>query len=164
MQLYSKMFGAAALVAAALVFSAIAHTRAEEGPAPEGGVVKVKSAFVIGETITRLKEDIASKKLMFFSEINQSQLAAEAGIQLRPSTLLVFGNPALGSQFMTSNPAAGIDWPVRLLVFEDAKGEVWLAYTDFAFIARRHHIKDRDEAFGKASMVIASIASSVAGR
>jgi len=163
MQLFSKMLGAAALVAAALVFSPIAQTRAEEGAVSEGGVVMVKSALVIGETITRLKEDIASKKLMFFSEIDQSQLAAEAGIQLRPSTLLVFGNPALGSQFMTSNPAAGIDWPVRLLVFEDAKGQVWLAYTDFAFIARRHHIKDRDEAFSKASMVIASIASSVTG-
>jgi uncharacterized protein (DUF302 family) len=163
MQLFSKMFGAAALVAAALFLSPIAQTRAEEEAVSEGGVVMVKSAFVIGETITRLKEDIASKKLMFFSEINQSQLAAEAGIQLRPSTLLVFGNPTLGSQFMTSNPAAGIDWPVRLLVFEDAKGQVWLAYTDFAFIARRHHIKDRDEAFNKASMVIASIASSVTG-
>ena len=121
MQLFSKMFGAAALVAAALVLSPIAQTRAEEGAVSEGGVVMVKSAFVIGETITRLKEDIASKKLMFFSEINQSQLAAEARIRLRPSTLLVFGNPALGSQFMTSNPAAGIDWPVRLLVFEDAQ-------------------------------------------
>jgi uncharacterized protein (DUF302 family) len=101
----------------------------------DGGIVKVKSAYPLGETIGRLKQDIATKKLMFFSEIDRSQLAADAGIRLRPSTLLMFGNPALGSQFMTSNPAAGIDWPVRLLVFEDAKGEVWLAYTDFALIS-----------------------------
>jgi uncharacterized protein (DUF302 family) len=79
----------------------------------DGDVVKIQSAFPLGETLARLKEDIAGKKLMFFSEINQSQLAAEAGLKLNPSTLLVFGNPALGSQFMTSNPEAGIDWPVR---------------------------------------------------
>ncbi|CAN5192100.1 hypothetical protein BH10PSE7_BH10PSE7_12880 [soil metagenome] len=51
-----------------------------------------------------------------FAEIDQAKLAAKAGISLRPSTLLMFGNPALGSLFMTSKPAAGIDWPVRLLV------------------------------------------------
>jgi uncharacterized protein (DUF302 family) len=127
----------------------------------DGDVVKIQSAFPLGETLARLKEDIAGKKLMFFSEINQSQLAAEAGLKLNPSTLLVFGNPALGSQFMTSNPEAGIDWPVRLLVFQDPSNAVWLVYTDFAYIARRHHIKDRDEAFDKASTVIASIAASV---
>jgi uncharacterized protein (DUF302 family) len=62
---------------------------------------------------------------------------------------------------MTSNPIAGLDWPVRLLVSEDEQGAVWLAYTDFAYIARRHAIADRDEAFAMASKVIASIASSV---
>jgi uncharacterized protein (DUF302 family) len=76
-----------------------------------------------------------------------------------PSTLLVFGNPALGSQFITSNPDAGIDWPVRLLVSEDETSAVWTVYNDFQFIARRHDITDRDAAFAKASEVIASITS-----
>jgi uncharacterized protein (DUF302 family) len=155
-----------AFLVCALACSRAAITKAEEaGPTvPEGGVITVKSAHPFGETIARLKQDIGDKKLMFFAEIDQAHLAADAGIRLNPSTLLVFGNPALGSQFMTSNPAAGIDWPVRLLVFEDIRGEVWLAYTDFAYIARRHHITDRDEAFGKASMVIASIASTVSAK
>ena len=51
-----------------------------------------------------------------------------------------FGNPALGTQFITANAAAGLDWPMRLLVYENEKGEVWLAYTDFRWIARRHGI------------------------
>jgi uncharacterized protein (DUF302 family) len=155
-----------AFLACALAFSYGATTRAgEPGPSvPDGGLVKVKSAHPFAETIALLKQDIAGKKLMFFAEIDQAHLAAAAGIRLSPSTLLVFGNPALGSQFMTSNPAAGIDWPVRLLVFEDAKSEVWLAYTDFAYIARRHHIADRDEAFAKASMVIGSIVSSTGAK
>lgn len=158
--------GVAALATAALVFSQSASPRAAEtnSSVSDGGVVTVRSAFPLGETIDRLKRDIAGKELKFFSEINQSQLAADAGVRLDSSTLLVFGNPALGSQFITSNPAAGLDWPVRLLVFENAKGEVWLAYTDFGYIARRHHIGDRDAAFDKASTVIASIAASVRGK
>jgi uncharacterized protein (DUF302 family) len=98
---------------------------------------------------------------MFFGEIDQSKLAANAGIKLNPSTLLLFGNPPLGTQFMTANPTAGLDWPVRLLVIQDGAGAVWTVYTDFAWIAARHGIVNRGEQFKMASMVIASIASSV---
>jgi uncharacterized protein (DUF302 family) len=73
----------------------------------------------------------------------------------------VFGNPPLGTQFMTSNPNSGLDWPVRLLVIQDNGGAVWAVYTDFAWIATRHGITDRDDQFKMASMVIASITSSV---
>ena len=97
----------------------------------------------------------------FFSEIDQSKLAADAGIKLNPSTLLVFGNPPLGTQFMTANPNAGLDWPVRLLVIQDSAGAVWTVYTDFAWIAARHGIVNRTDQFKMASMVIASITSSV---
>ena len=125
------------------------------------GVVRVKSVYPIGETISRLKNDIAVKGIVFFSEVDQSKLAAGAGIALRPSVLLTFGNPPLGTQFITSNPNACLDWPVRLLVFESEKGEVWTAYTDFGWIARRHGIKNRGAQFKMASEVIASITSAV---
>ena len=131
----------------------------------EDGIVKVKSSYSMDETIARVKQDIASKGIMFFSAVDQSRLAADAGINLRPSTLLIFGNPPLGTLFIKANPVAGLDWPVRLLVFQDEKGDVWTAYTDFAYIARRHHIQGMDiEAFQKASGVIASITSSVSAR
>jgi uncharacterized protein (DUF302 family) len=125
------------------------------------GIIRVKSAYGIEETIARLKKDIADKGIVFFSEINQSDLAAKAGISLPPSTLLVFGNPPLGLLFLASDPNAGLDWPVRLLVYQDRAGNVWAAYTDFAWIARRHHISDREDAFKMASTVIDSITSSV---
>ncbi len=128
------------------------------------GVVKVKSDYGFDETITRLKADIAKKGIMFFSAIDQANLAQSAGIKLLPSTLLIFGNPPLGIQFLTSKPEAGLEWPVRLLVTEDAKGQVWAVYSDFGWIARRHKIKDRDAAFKMASEVIASITSSVAAK
>jgi len=125
------------------------------------GIIKVKSSYSMGETIVRIKQDIAAKGIMFFSEVDQAQLAANAGIKLRPSTLLTFGNPPLGTQFITANPQAGLDWPVRLLVQQDEKGDVWAVYTDFAWIARRHGITDREAQFVTASGVVASIISSI---
>ena len=133
--------------------------------APEqDGVVSVRSAYGFAETIERLKVDIAAKKIMLFDVIDQAKLAAGAGIELRPSTLIVFGNPPLGAQFLTSKSAAGLDWPVRLLVAEDAQGQVLAMYTDFAWIARRHGIENRDPQFKMASEVIASIVASVASK
>jgi uncharacterized protein (DUF302 family) len=125
------------------------------------GVVAVRSVHPFAETVARLKADIADKGLVFFQEIDQRKLAADAGIDTQPSTLLVFGNPALGTQFITANPQAGIDWPVRLLVYRDQAGQVWAEYTDFAYVAQRHAITSRDAQFTKASEVIASIASRV---
>jgi uncharacterized protein (DUF302 family) len=133
-------------------------------PAPaafEDGVVRVKLDYPLQEAVTRMQQDIAAKGIMLFSTIDQSKLAADAGIALRPSMLLVFGNPALGSQFITSKAQAGLDWPVRLLVQEDESGHVWATYSDFAWIARRHRITDRQAAFKMASNVVASILSSV---
>jgi len=129
--------------------------------AGDDGVVRVKSAYPMGETIERLKKDIADKGIRFFDEIDQARLAADAGIELQPSVLLIFGNPPLGTQFITANASAGLDWPVRLLVFQDDKGEVWTAYTDFDWIAQRHGIKNRKDQFKMASTVIESITSSV---
>jgi uncharacterized protein (DUF302 family) len=127
----------------------------------DDGVIKARSAYPITETIERIKQDVASKGISFFAAIDQSQVAASAGIELQPSTLLIFGNPALGAQFITSNPVAGLDWPVRLLVFQEADGGVWAAYTDFEWIAHRHHISDRQAAFSKATEVIGSITASI---
>jgi uncharacterized protein (DUF302 family) len=133
----AKFLRLSALSATALVVAP------EALPKSNDGVVRVKSAYGFRDTIERLKKDIA------------------AGIKLNPSTLLVFGNPPLGTQFMTANPNAGLDWPVRLLVIQDSAGDVWTVYTDFAWIAARHGIVNRSEQFKMATMVIASITSSV---
>jgi len=126
------------------------------------GIVRVESAYPMDETVARLKADIAAKGIRFFDEIDQQALAAEAGIQLRPSTLLVFGNPPLGTLFIVAEPQAGLDWPVRLLVSQDASGQVWASYTDFAWIEQRHAVAGRQAEFAKAAEVVASITASVA--
>ena len=153
----------ALFVSASLVLSALLPARAEP-PSPvlqTDGVIKVKSAYPLEETIARIKRDIAAKGIKFFDEIDQAKLGGDAGIKLRPSTLLIFGNPPLGVQFLTSNPNAGLDWPVRLLVMQDENGDVYAAYTDFAWIGKRHGITDRDAQFKMASSVISSILSTV---
>jgi uncharacterized protein (DUF302 family) len=159
----NRIAGVCAAVLIPLTFSVVG-ARAEEPNRHsfENGIVKVRSAYPLSETVERIKQDVSAKGIMFFFAVEQSKLAGEAGINLLPSTLLVFGNPGLGAQFMTSNPLAGIDWPVRLLVVEDERGVVWAVYNDFGYIARRHGIADREAAFQKASEVIASITSSVA--
>lgn len=130
----------------------------------DDGVVRVKSAYPMEETVARLKKDVAAKGITFFQEIDQSKLAAGAGIKVRPSTLLVFGNPPLGTQFIAARPEAGLDWPVRLLVQQDDKGDVWAVYTDFGWIARRHGVSGAAaKPFETASGVIGSITASVKG-
>jgi uncharacterized protein (DUF302 family) len=150
---------AVAVIAATLSLGVLAH-----GEPPSPGVVRVKSAYGVDETVQRLKADIAAKGIRFFAEIDQARLAADAGVKgLRRSTLLEFGNPPLGTQFITAKAEAGLDWPVRLLVTEDERGEVWAVYTDFNWIARRHGITNREQQFNTASGVIESITASVNG-
>jgi uncharacterized protein (DUF302 family) len=135
-----------------------------EAPKPAvaaSGVIAMKSVYTVAETVARLKKDIAAKGIVFFDEIDQAALAAKAGIELKPSILLIFGNPPLGTQFITANPQAGLDWPVRMLVYRDAQGQVWVAWTDFEWIARRHGVATRDQQFHMATEVAASIAASV---
>jgi uncharacterized protein (DUF302 family) len=148
------------LLFAILVAVACSAARADS----DDGIVRVKSAVPMSEAIVRIKADIAVKGIRFFNEIDQSKLAANAGIKLRPSILLIFGNPPLGTQFITSNPNAGLDWPVRLLLTEDDNGDVWAVWTDFAWIARRHNIRDREPQFNMATMVVKSITSTITSK
>ena len=128
------------LVAGAVALSSLGAARAADD-----GIVKLRSAYPMPETIARMKKDIADKGIKFFDEIDQAKLAADAGITLLPSTLLVFGNPPLGTLFITADPDSGLDWPVRVLVYQDAKGDVWVAYTDFEWIRKRHGIANRGQ-------------------
>jgi uncharacterized protein (DUF302 family) len=149
-----------------LTATALAATLAAPAFAQSGadGVLRVRSAYPMEETIARVRRDIAEKGIMFFQAIDQSRLAAQAGITLRPSTLLEFGNPPLGAQLLTANPSAGLDWPVRLLVSQDADGVVWASWTDFNWIAKRHGITNREEQFAKATSVVESITSTLKAR
>jgi len=139
--------------------AAPAHAAVPVATAAAEGVIKQRSDYSFDETVTRLKADIAGKGIRFFDEIDHSKLGADAKLPIGRSTLLLFGNPPLGVQFLQSNPLAGLDWPVRMLVTQDADGGVWVSWTDFGFVAQRYHLADRDAQIAMASEVAASIAS-----
>ncbi len=128
--------------------------------APADGVIRQLSDYSFDETVARLKADVAAKGIRFFNEIDQQQLGAGANLPIGRSTLLLFGNPPLGVQFLQSNPLAGLDWPVRMLVTQDEDGAVWISWTDFRFVASRYQLADRNDQIAMASEVAASIASS----
>ena len=132
--------------------------------APAQGVIRLKSANSFDETLVRLKADVQAKGIRFFDAIDQSGLGAQVNLKTGRSTLVLFGNPPLGVQFLQSNPYAGLDWPVRMLVVEEGDGSVWVAWSDFGFVRQRYAISDKDAQFKMAGEVAASIASAAASR
>jgi len=162
-KLDTKFLTVLALAGPATVLSPIVVAPAQAAvpvaAAHADGVIKQRSDYGFDETIARLKGDIAGKGIRFFNEIDQTKLGEGANLPINRSTLLLFGNPPLGVQFLQSNPVAGLDWPVRMLVTQDDDGTVWISWTDFAFVANRYHLTDRDAQIKMATEVAASIAS-----
>lgn len=156
------------LLACGLVLAPVAPTLAADAPSPVGasaqGVVRLKSANSFDETLVRLKADVQAKGIRLFDAIDQSGLGAQANLKTGRSTLVLFGNPPLGVQFLQSNPYAGLDWPVRMLVIEESDGSVWIAWSDFGFVRSRYGITDKDAQFKMAGEVAASIAAAAATR
>jgi uncharacterized protein (DUF302 family) len=157
---------AVAMAALALALTAPAALSAAPAPPPpaDSGILRVESLYSVDDTVARLQADVGAKGIRWFIKIDQSDLAKDAGIALPRSVLVQFGNPPLGIQFLTATPYAGLDWPVRMLVFQDGDGHVWVSWTDFDYIARRHHIDNRAAQFKMASEVAASIAHSATVR
>jgi uncharacterized protein (DUF302 family) len=151
------------ILAAALVLTLAAPglLAVAKADANSDGVVTVKSDYSVAETVSRIKRDVAKKGIMFFGVIDQAKLGNSAGNHVLPSRLVMFGNPALGTTFITANQKAGLDWPVRVLVYQAEDGQVFASYTDFDWIARRHGITNRDKEFKMATEVIESVTSTV---
>ena len=152
-----SMLGAT-LLALGFVLPAAIPASAES---PANGVVTVKSHYSVAETVKRIKKDVARKGITLVGVIDQAKLGNAAGNKVRPSRLVMFGNPALGTTFITANPTAGLDWPVRVLVYQADDGAVYAAYSDFDWIAKRHGITNRSQEFEMATSVIESVTSSV---
>lgn len=115
----------------------------------DNGMISVKSAHSVKDTIDRLEAVLKKKGITIVTRWSHSDRANSVGIPLRPTELLLFGNPKLGSHMFTSKQTAGIDLPMKALAWEDEKGQVWLTYNDPAYIAKRHGITDRAKVVAK---------------
>ena len=106
------------------------------------GLVRVVSALGPRETMDRLETTIKDRGLTVFARIDHAAGAKAAGLSLRPTELIIFGNAKGGTPLMQAGQEAGIDLPLKALVYQDAQGKVWLAYNDPHWLADRHHLPD----------------------
>jgi uncharacterized protein (DUF302 family) len=104
----------------------------------ESGLVTIRSAHPVPETIDRLVTAVTARGMTVFARIDHAAGAAGVGLQLRPTQLLVFGSPVGGTPLMQDRQTAGIDLPLEALAWEDAEGAVWLTYNDPRWVAERH--------------------------
>jgi len=111
----------------------------------EDGMISKKSPHSVKVTLDRLEKVLRKKGITIVTRWSHDAGAKKVGIALRPTELLIFGNPKLGSHFFTSKQTAGIDLPMKALAWKDEKGQVWLTYNDPAYVANRHGINDRDK-------------------
>lgn len=119
------------------------------------GLVATKSSFDAKETMDRFERAAKQKGLIIFLRVDHAAGAAKASKSLRPTELIVFGNPQGGTPFMECAQTVGIDLPLKALVWEDAQGQVWLGYNDPAFVAKRHQVAQ--------CLVVANLNKTLAG-
>ncbi len=116
--------------------------------AAEGVIVK-ESNHSVTETIDRLESALSEAGLTIFARIDHAAGAESAGLSLRPTTVLIFGNPNLGTPLMNGAPTVAIDLPQKALAYEDENGNVFLAYNDPAYLAERHGLEGQDEVLAR---------------
>jgi uncharacterized protein (DUF302 family) len=107
---------------------------------PDNGLISVQSRAPTHETLERLLAALAARNLAVFARIDHAAGAASVGLSLRPTEVVIFGNPKGGTALMLEQQSAGIDLPLKALVWEDASGKAWLTYNDPAWIAKRHDL------------------------
>ncbi len=135
------------------------------GPASGGeGIRTLRSAFGIEETMAKLVAAIKARGIREFARINHASLAAEAGLTLPPTELLIFGNPAAGTPFMQLNQAMGLDLPLKALVWQDANKKTWLAYNDIGCLAERYGVGfEAEKTVKNMTLALEAIANRAAG-
>jgi uncharacterized protein (DUF302 family) len=102
------------------------------------GLITAKSNFGARETADRLATAVEAKGMTVFARIDHAAGAKQAGLELAPTELLIFGNAKAGTPLMQANPVVGIDLPLKALIWRDGSGTVWLAYNDPHWITKRH--------------------------
>ena len=102
------------------------------------GLITIASSFGAEETADRLESEITARGMTVFARVDHAAGAAQVGMTLRPTELLIFGNAKGGTPLMQSDQAVDIDLPLKALIWEDAAGKTWLSYNDPKWIAQRH--------------------------
>jgi uncharacterized protein (DUF302 family) len=133
-------------------------------PMPDNGLITLQSAHDFTTTLERFVSALEDRDVTIFLRIDHAAGAASVDRALRPTTLVIFGNPAAGTALMQAKQTAGIDLPLKALVWEDADGTIKLTYNDPAWISTRHDLgHDSDLAVVGMTAVLSALARHAAG-
>ena len=104
------------------------------------GIIDKPASHSVDETVEKLKGMLRDKGITLFALIDHSGEAEKAGIKMRPTKLLIFGSPKAGTPLMLAAPSSAIDLPLKILIWEDARGKVWVSYNSAAYLQERHNL------------------------
>ena len=107
---------------------------------PDTGIVSIPSNHSVDRTVEKLEEILRAKAVKLFALVDHSGEAEKAGMEMRPTKLLIFGNPKAGTPLMLASPTAAIDLPLKILVWEDSGGKVWVTYKSVTYLETRHRV------------------------
>ena len=125
-----------ALLLAGFVLSVLAQNPVKH----KNGIIDVPSKHSVDETVERVKNILQSKGIALFCLIDHSGEAAKVGLKMPPTKLLVFGSPKAGTPLMLSSPSIAIDLPLKILVWQDGNGKVWISYNSPEYLQERHNL------------------------
>jgi uncharacterized protein (DUF302 family) len=111
----------------------------------------------------RLETEVRARGMQVFARIDHAQGAADVGLILRPTELIIFGNARGGTPLMQSMQTVGIDLPLKALVWEDAVGKTWISYNEAGWIAERHAVADEQPVVNKMADLLGAISTAAAG-
>jgi uncharacterized protein (DUF302 family) len=109
---------------------------------PENGVINISTSRTVDETVDKIKSLLQAKGIKLFAVIDHSGEAASIGIKMPPTKLLIFGNPKAGTPLMLAAPSVAIDLPLKLLVWQDARGDRWISYNSPQYLRQRHALPE----------------------
>ena len=126
------------------------------------GVINIKSNHKVTDTANKLEKVLQSKGMKIFARIPHSKGAKEVGVDLRPTELIIFGNPKVGSPLMKCAQTIALDLPQKALIWQDANGAVWISYNDPAHLKQRHNIQGCDKELTKVTGALAKLTGAAA--
>jgi len=126
------------------------------------GLITLPGRFGPKETMDRLATEIQAKGMKVFGRIDHATGAAEAGLTLRPTELIIFGNARGGTPLMQGNQTAGIDLPLKALVWQDAANQSWISYNEPSWIAQRHGLTNIDLVVSKMTALLRAVTTKAA--
>ena len=126
------------------------------------GLTSIRSRFGPKETMDRLESEIRARGMTVFARIDHAAGAAQVGLTLRPTELIIFGNARGGTPLMQASQTAGIDLPLKALVWEDASGKIWLSYNEPSWIVQRHGLGVRAEIVDNLAAALSAISRKAA--